>query len=130
MKAIIMAAGEGRRLEPLTNRRPKPMIPVGNQPVLEYVVEAVADAGIDDIVLVVGYKRDRIQTYFGDGNDWGVDVSYAVQEKQLGTGHAVLQAEPHVDGAFVVLNGDRIIEPGVVEQVIDAPARRATPSWP
>ncbi len=116
-----MAAGEGRRLEPLTNRRPKPMIPVGNQPVLEYVVEAVADAGIDDIVLVVGYKRDRIQTYFGDGNDWGVDVSYAVQEKQLGTGHAVLQAEPHVDGAFVVLNGDRIIEPGVVEQVIDAP---------
>ena len=107
MKAVILAAGEGRRLDPLTNRRPKPMVPVRNQPLLEYVIEAVSAAGIDEIVLVVGYKRDRIQQHFGDGDDWGVTIEYVVQEKQLGTGHAVLQAEAVIDGDFLVLNGDR-----------------------
>ncbi|WP_435358653.1 sugar phosphate nucleotidyltransferase [Haloarchaeobius sp. DFWS5] len=119
MKAVILAAGEGRRLEPLTNRRPKPMLPIANKPLLEYVVEAVAEAGIEEIMLVVGYKRERIQTHFGDGADWGVDIEYAVQEKQLGTGHAVLQAEEAIDGGFVVLNGDRIVESTVVSATLD-----------
>ena len=120
MKAVILAAGEGNRLEPLTGTRPKPMIPVANKPVLEYVVEAVADAGIDEIVLVVGYERSRIQSHFGDGDDWDVTIEYAVQEKQLGTAHAVLQARPHVDEPFLVLNGDRIIGPTAVERVAEA----------
>jgi len=115
--AVIMAAGRGRRLAPLTQRRPKPMLPVVDRPVLEYVVEAVADAGIDDIVLVVGYGQDRIRTYFGDGDDWGVSIRYATQETQLGTAHAVAQAEDRVAGSFLVLNGDRIIDPAVVEDV-------------
>ncbi len=115
--AVILAAGEGRRLAPLTHRRPKPMLPVVNRPVLEYVIEAVAHAGIEEIVLVVGYGEDRIRTYFGDGDDWGVDIQYAVQETQLGTAHAVAQAEPYVEGSFIVLNGDRIIEPEVVTDV-------------
>lgn len=115
--AVVLAAGEGRRLEPLTNRRPKPMLPVVNRPLLEHVVEAIAAAGIEHIVLVVGYQRDRIQTHFGDGDDWDVDITYAIQEKQLGTAHALSQAEPHVDGDFLVLNGDQIIEPSVVEAV-------------
>ncbi|MGB9965904.1 sugar phosphate nucleotidyltransferase [Halobacterium hubeiense] len=119
MKAVILAAGEGKRLEPLTNRRPKPMLPVANRPVLEHVVEAVVDAGVDEVVLVVGYKRDRIQTHFGDGDDWGVDIEYAVQSKQLGTGHALLQAADHLDDSFVVLNGDRVISPDLVSSVID-----------
>jgi glucose-1-phosphate thymidylyltransferase len=96
------------------------MVPIANRPLLEYVVEAVADAGLDDVVLVVGYKRERIQSHFGDGNDWGVDITYAVQEKQLGTGHAVEQAEPYVDDDFVVLNGDRIIDSSLVSEVADA----------
>lgn len=99
------------------------MVPIANRPLLEYVVEAVADAGVDDVVLVVGYNRERIQSHFGDGNDWDVDITYAVQETQLGTGHAVAQAEPHVDGEFVVLNGDRIIDSSLVERV-------AAPSTP
>jgi NDP-sugar pyrophosphorylase family protein len=118
MKAVVLAAGEGKRLEPLTNRRPKPMLPVANRPVLEHVVEAVADAGVEEVVLVVGYKRDRIQTHFGDGDDWGVDIEYAVQSKQLGTGHAVLQAADHLDDSFVVLNGDRVLSPDLVSSVI------------
>lgn len=122
MKVVVLAAGEGRRLEPLTNRRPKPMIPVANRPLLEYVLEAVGDAGLDEVVLVVGYKRERIQTYFGDGDDWGLDVEYAVQEKQLGTGHAILQAEPYVDDDFLVLNGDGIVERSLVEGLVEADA--------
>lgn len=125
MKAVILAAGEGTRLRPLTAVRPKPMLPVANRPLLEHVVEAVAEAGIDEIVLVVGYKRERIQSYFGDGDDWGVDIEYALQEKQLGTGHAVLQAETHVDGPFLALNGDRIIEPDDVEHLIESGDERA-----
>ena len=121
-KAVILAAGEGRRLEPLTNLRPKPMLPVANRPLLEYVVNAVADAGIKEIVLVVGYKRDRIQTHFGDGEDWDLEIDYAVQNKQLGTGHAILQAEEHVDGQFIVLNGDRIIDADLVERLADKQA--------
>jgi glucose-1-phosphate thymidylyltransferase len=100
------------------------MVPIANRPLLEYVVEAVAEAGLEEIVLVVGYRRERIQSYFGDGDDWGVEITYAVQEKQLGTGHAVLQAEPYVDEEFVVLNGDRIIEGSLVSRVTDA----ATPA--
>ncbi|QAU12145.1 glucose-1-phosphate thymidylyltransferase [Halorubrum sp. BOL3-1] len=117
--AVILAAGEGRRLAPLTNRRPKPMMPVANRPLLEHVVEAVTGAGIDRIVLVVGYRQERIRNHFGDGDDWGVTIEYVEQATQLGTGHAVLQAEPVVDGPFVVLNGDRIVDPAVVSQVHD-----------
>ena len=120
MKAVILVAGEGHRLEPLTENRPKPMVPVANKPVLEYVVEAVAEAGVDEIVLVVGYERSRIQSHFGDGDDWGVSIEYAIQEKQLGTAHAVLQAAPLVDEPFLVLNGDRIIDTSAVESVVAA----------
>ena len=117
MKAVVLAAGEGTRLRPLTRFRPKPMLPVANRPLLEHVVKAVASAGIDDLVLVVGYHRKRIQNHFGDGTDWGIDITYAHQAKQLGTGHAVLQAEPHIDDSFIVLNGDRIIDAEIVERL-------------
>ncbi|GGM66115.1 glucose-1-phosphate thymidylyltransferase [Halarchaeum rubridurum] len=120
MKAVILAAGEGTRLRPLTETRPKPMLRVANRPLLEHVVTAVRDAGIDEVVLVVGYRRERIQSYFGDGDDWGVDIEYATQEKQLGTGHAVLQAESFVEGPFVALNGDRIVESDDIARVADA----------
>jgi len=115
--AVILAAGEGRRLQPLTNRRPKPMVPVANRPLLEHVVEAVAAAGIDRIALVVGYRQERIRNHFGDGDDWGVAIEYVEQRTQLGTGHAVLQAEAVVDGPFVVLNGDRVVDPSIVSRI-------------
>jgi len=85
------------------------MVPVGNKPVLEHVVEALVDAGVNDIVFVVGYRRERIQTYFGDGGDWDANIEYVVQEKQLGTGHALLQAEKEVDEEFLVVNGDSFV---------------------
>jgi len=123
MKAVVLAAGEGKRLEPLTNVRPKPMIPLANKPLLEHVLDAVKEAGIDEVVLVVGYKRDRIQSYFGDGDDWDLDIEYVVQEKQLGTGDAVLEAASVVDEDFLVLNGDRIIEGSIIERVVEERVR-------
>ena len=120
MKAVILAAGEGRRLSPLTNVRPKPMLPVANEPILARVIEAVAAAGIEEVLLVVGYKSDRIQQAVGDGDRWGIDVEYVHQEKQLGTGDAVLQAEPAIDEEFLVLNGDRVIDSAVLSGVIEA----------
>lgn len=128
--AVVLAAGEGRRLAPLTNRRPKPMVPVGNRPILEYVVSAIADAGIDRVLLVVGYRQERIRNHFGDGDEWDVDIEYVVQETQLGTAHAVLQAESAVDGPFLVLNGDRIVDSSVVERVRDEIASDGDESGP
>ncbi len=124
---VILAAGEGRRLEPLTNRRPKPMLPVGEKPLLEHVLIAAKDAGISEFVFVVGYERDRIQTHFGDGDRWNVSIQYAIQDKQLGTAHALEAAAELVGDRFVVLNGDRIIEPSIVSWVYETVAEeRAT----
>ena len=128
VSAVILAAGEGRRLEPLTNRRPKPMVPVANRPLLEHVLEAVVAAGTDHVVFVVGYRQERIRNHFVDGDAWGVDVEYVEQSTQLGTGHAVLQAEPAVDGPFVVVNGDRIVDPSIVTEVCDRAASGETPT--
>jgi glucose-1-phosphate thymidylyltransferase len=93
------------------------MLPVANRPLLEYVIEALAEAGIEDIILVVGYQRDRIQTYFADGNAWDVNIEYVVQDTQLGTGHAVKQLEGRLEEPFLVLNGDRLIESELITRV-------------
>jgi glucose-1-phosphate thymidylyltransferase len=117
MKAVVLAAGKGRRLWPLTENRPKPMIPVANRPILEHVLEALEAAGVDEVLLVVGANRQRVQNYFGNGQGWAFDISYVVQEQQLGTGHALLQAESVIGESFLALNGDRIIDAELIERV-------------
>lgn len=117
MQAVVLAAGKGERLWPLTENRPKPMIPVANRPLLEHIVDALVDAGVSEIVLVVGSNRERVQRHFENGDTWGVDISYAVQDPQLGTGHALLQAEAQVGESFIALNGDRIIDASLVADV-------------
>jgi glucose-1-phosphate thymidylyltransferase len=116
--AVVLAAGEGTRLRPLTHNRPKPMLPAANRPILEYVFDALVDT-VDDIVVVVGYKHDRVQGHFGPTYR-GVDLTYVHQEKQLGSGHALLQARDVVDEPMVVLNGDRVIDTHIVTDVVDA----------
>lgn len=115
--AVVLAAGEGNRLRPLTHNRPKPMLPAANRPVLEYVFDALIDAGIEEIVVVIGYKRDRVQEHFGPTYD-DVPLQYVTQEKQLGSGHALLEAQSAVDEPFLVVNGDRVIESGLIRDVI------------
>lgn len=115
--AVVLAAGEGNRLRPLTHNRPKPMLPAANRPVLEYVFDALIEAGIEEIAVVIGYKRDRVQEYFGPTYR-DVPLEYVVQDKQLGSGHALLEAESAVNEPFLVVNGDRVLESGLVADVI------------
>ena len=116
MKAVILAAGEGRRLRPFTETMPKVMLPVANKPMLEYVIDAVKTSGINEIVLVVGYKKEVIMDYFKDYED--INITYVVQEKQLGTAHALLQTKDLIDGDFLVLSGDNIIDHRGIEKLL------------
>lgn len=116
MKAVILAAGEGRRLRPFTETMPKVMLPVANKPMLEYVIDAVKTSGINEIVLVVGYKKEVIMDYFKDYED--INITYVVQEKQLGTAHALLQTKDMIDGDFLVLSGDNIIDHRGIEKLL------------
>lgn len=119
-KAVVLAAGEGKRLRPFTETMPKVMLPVANKPILEYVFDAIKDAGITDLICVVGYKKEVIQEYFKDYNK--LNISYIVQEKQLGTGHALLQAQSQVKEPFIVLAGDNIIDSQSIVRLIQNPA--------
>ena len=118
MKAVILAAGEGSRLKPLTTTRPKVMIPVGNRPILEYVIKALQDSGIMEIVIVVGYKREKIMDYFGDGHKWGVNIIYVEQFQQLGTAHALRQVSHYINDRFLVVNGDTIIDSSTIKEIV------------
>ena len=119
MQTVLLAAGEGTRMRPLTHSTPKPMLPVGERPLCAHTARAAVAAGTDELVVVVGYEADDVRAYFGDEFE-GVPVSYAVQGEQLGTAHAVLQAREHLDGAFVVLNGDDLYDPGAIDALFDA----------
>jgi len=92
-QAIILAAGEGQRLRPFTVTRPKAMLSIADKPILLYVVEALAQNGIRNIVLVVGYRKEQVYDYMGAGEKFGVEITYITQEAQLGTAHALLQVK-------------------------------------
>ena len=108
MKAVILAAGEGKRLRPFTETMPKVMIPVTNKPILEHVFDALKNTGIDEVFLVVGYKKEVIKEYFKEYKD--IKITYVEQDKQLGTAHALLQAKKHIEEPFIVIPGDNIID--------------------
>ena len=109
MKAVILAAGEGSRMRPLTYNRPKVMLPIANKPILEHlIIEAIA-AGIDKYIFVVGYHDEQIRDYFGNGKKWGIEIEYVTQRKRMGTADAVKNVKPLVDGKFLVINGDVIV---------------------
>ncbi|AEH61492.1 Nucleotidyl transferase [Methanosalsum zhilinae DSM 4017] len=109
MKAVILAAGEGTRMRPLTSSRPKVMLPVANKPIIEYILESAISAGIEQFVIVTGYCSQVIEDYFRDGKKWGASIEYVQQEKARGTAHAIEQAKGHVDARFIVLNGDMMV---------------------
>ncbi|UPV75210.1 sugar phosphate nucleotidyltransferase [Halorussus limi] len=108
MLGVVPAAGEGTRLRPLTEEKPKGLVEVAGKPLLAHVFETLAASGVEEVVVVVGYEGDAIRDYFGTSAA-GVPLSYVEQNDRLGLGHAVLQAESHVDGPFVVLNGDNVV---------------------
>lgn len=109
MKAVVLVAGKGTRMEPLTSDCPKVMLQVANKPILEHIVNSAIDAGIEGFVFVTGYLEQQIREYFGDGSKWGVSIDYVPQKEQLGTADAIGYAKGHVEEAFLVLNGDMLI---------------------
>ncbi|WP_410507256.1 sugar phosphate nucleotidyltransferase [Methanosarcina hadiensis] len=122
MKAIILAAGEGLRCRPLTLTRSKVMLPVANRPILEHVISSLEKNGIKEIILVVGYEKERIMNYFEDGLNFRVNISYVEQKAQLGTAHAIEQAKKLIspeDSEFIVLNGDNLVEPKTIADLLN-----------
>ncbi|VVB72572.1 Bifunctional protein GlmU [uncultured archaeon] len=93
-------------MRPLTARRPKVMLPVAGKPFLEHIVQRAQAAGLDSFVIVVGYGAEYVRSHFGDGSRLGVKIEYAIQDKQMGTGHALMAAEDKAEDRFMVLNGD------------------------
>ena len=124
MQAIILAAGEGSRMRPLTICRPKVMLPVGGKPFLEWTVCRAKIAGINDFVFVVGYRSESVMDHFKNGDDFGVRIDYAFQEEQQGTGHALMTAEDLAANRFLVLNGDVLTDTTSLKRIIetDGPA--------
>ncbi len=106
MKAVIMAGGEGTRLRPLTSNAPKPMLPVANRPMMEHIVGLLRKHGFDDIVVTVAFLAQAIQTYFGDGSEFGVKMTYATENTPLGTAGSVGNARELLDERFLVISGD------------------------
>lgn len=118
MKGVILTAGEGTRMRPLTLSRPKTMVPVGGKPILQYNVEALREAGIDEIILIVGYHEEVIKEYFQDGSALGVKITYITQGERLGTAHAIGTLAGSIEGAFVILNGDIIVDSQLIKDLI------------
>ena len=108
MKAVILAGGLGTRLLPYTKTLPKPMLPLGKKPILEYVIKWIKKNGIRDIVLCVSYKRKKIESYFQDGKKFGVNIEYAISRKPLSTAGQLKTAEKFIDDTFVCTYGDTI----------------------
>jgi len=105
MQAIILAGGRGTRLRPYTTVLPKPMMPIGEKPILEVIINKLAQSGIKKIVLSVGYLAGIIQAYFGDGRRFGVEIEYFVEAEPLGT-VGCLALIQSLEEEFIVMNGD------------------------
>ena len=108
MKAVIIAGGLGTRLRPLTNNTPKPMLPIGEKPILEHLVNWTKKGGIKSIVLCVSYLRESIEDYFGNGEKFGIKIEYAISKKQLATAGQLKTAEKFIEDDFVCMYGDSI----------------------
>jgi bifunctional UDP-N-acetylglucosamine pyrophosphorylase/glucosamine-1-phosphate N-acetyltransferase len=118
LKAVILAAGEGQRMRPLTATRPKVMLPVAGIPILEHLLSEVKAAGITEFVFVVGYCDKQVRSYFGSGEKWGVKIDYAEQRKQLGTSDAIRMVSGVVDGNFLVINGDVVVNRADIKKLM------------
>ncbi|WP_135303667.1 bifunctional sugar-1-phosphate nucleotidylyltransferase/acetyltransferase [Haloarcula amylovorans] len=119
MQVVILAAGEGTRMRPLTAQRPKPMLTVGGKPLVEHVARTAVSAGADEVIVVVGYEGAQVKSHLGDRVD-GAPIRYARQREQQGTADAVVAAREHLDGPFAVLNGDNVYEPDALARLFES----------
>ena len=119
MKAVILAGGLGTRLRPLTNKKPKPMLPLGKKPLLEHLIKWIKKNGVKDIVLCVSYLHETIEEYFEDGTKFGVNIEYAISKKPLATAGQLKTAEKFIDDAFVCVYGDSLFDFNLRNMITD-----------
>lgn len=117
MKAFIMAAGEGTRLRPLTYIRPKPLVPLGNRPIITRLISLLKTNGITDIIINLHYKREKIKDCLGDGRDFGVNIIYSEEETLLGTAGGIKKVEDLLPDTFVVISGDIATDINIGEMI-------------
>jgi bifunctional UDP-N-acetylglucosamine pyrophosphorylase/glucosamine-1-phosphate N-acetyltransferase len=117
MKALILAAGHGLRMGPLTSDKPKPLLPVAGKPILQHTLEQLQNAGIGEVWIIVGWKKERLMSYLRE-LDLKIKINYIYQEKQLGTAHAIGMAESEIDESFLSLNGDVLVEAGIIKDMV------------
>lgn len=110
MKAVVMAGGFGTRIQPLTSSMPKPMIPVMNKPMMEYIIDSLKAAGIVEIVVLLYFKPEVIKNYFGDGKEKGITIHYVLPDDDYGTAGAVKKAQKYLDDRFIIVSGDLITD--------------------
>jgi len=111
LRAMVLAAGRGERLRPLTDTLPKPMIPVAGKPLIFYTLTYLKNCGIEEVVVNLHHLGDMIQEYVGDGRQWGLRVFYSRERKLLGTGGGIQKAAQHLlEDTFVVINADILVE--------------------
>ena len=105
-QAVVMVGGKGTRLLPLTETRPKIILPVADRPCLWYLLRSLARAGIEEVILACGYKSEQMREAIGDGSDLGLSIIYSYEDEPLGTGGAMKLVEDRLDDVFVAANGD------------------------
>ena len=111
MKAVVMAGGFGTRIQPLTNSRPKPMLPIMNKPMMEHTMMMLRDLGIKEFIVLLYFKPEIIQDYFKDGSDFGIKITYVVPDGDYGTAGAVKLAQEHIgDDNFIIISGDLVTD--------------------
>ena len=121
-KAVLLAAGRGTRMRELTIDLPKPMIEVRGKPVLQHIVEGLREAGARQFFIIVGYRADAVQHFFGDGSRYNIGIQYATQTVQDGTGRVVDLAHNFAgDSPFVLSYGDILVDPANYKRLVDVP---------
>jgi len=119
-QAVILAAGRGTRMRELTADLPKPMIIVRGKPVLQHIVEGLRDAGVRKFLIIVGYRADVVQNFFGNGSRYKIEIQYTTQVKQDGTGRVVDLAKEFVGASpFVLVYGDILVDPANYKRIVD-----------
>ena len=121
MKALILCAGLGKDLAPITSTIPKPMIVLREKPILQRIIEKLRDCGIKDIVIVVGYRKEQIMNFFKNGFDFGVNINYVVQESLKGVEDAILKAKNLLEQEefFILIHSDIVAEKGIISRVLN-----------
>ena len=125
LKAVLLVGGPGTRLQPLTDYKPKSIVPLLNRPVLEHTLAYLKHYGIEDVILTLNYMPDAIQEYFGDGKRCGVRLTYCIEKEPMGTAGAVKNAEAYLDDSFFVLNGDLFTDMNLADMLAFHRAKKA-----